>query len=291
MRSPLAAAATAITLSRLITRSAIRIVRIAATMPALAAAMAVRLFLLGEQQLDADPQQQRGADQLEVGQAQQLDRDDRQHDPHRDGRAAAPQHRLLLLLGRQRARGQRDHDRVVAGQHDVDADDLEEGDPEGRIGKGHGGGSQSVDRECISRRRRHGTREDAGPEASGPTASECRGRFLPTGPHRRGLRRARCRTHFLPVFVAGSPCACARPCRGMRRGARAVHYLDAARFCPTGARAGRRRVPRQRSRRTRAAVMSFVDALPPRSPVRTLSACSVSSIAVRTRRAVVVCPT
>ena len=132
VRLPFAAAATAITLSRLITRSAMRIVRIAATMPVLALAPRAAAFLLvlRQQQLDADPQQQRRADELEVGQRQQLDRDDRQHDPHDDRGAAAPQDGLLLLLGRQRARRERDHHRVVAGQDDVDADDLQQRDPE-----------------------------------------------------------------------------------------------------------------------------------------------------------------
>jgi hypothetical protein len=35
--------------------------------------------------------------------------------------------------GRQRHAGERDHDRVVAGQDDVDADDLQHRDPERRV--------------------------------------------------------------------------------------------------------------------------------------------------------------
>ncbi len=51
---------------------------------------------------------------------------DAQHD--RPGRA--PHDALGALLGRQLAAGQRDHHRVVAAQQDVDQDDLTDGDPE-----------------------------------------------------------------------------------------------------------------------------------------------------------------
>ena len=96
---PLAAAATAITLSRLITRSAIRIVLDGRPEAGDNCAVPVGLLLLGHQQLHRDPQQQRRAGELEVGQAQQLDRDDGQRDPHDDRRAAAPGDGALLLCG------------------------------------------------------------------------------------------------------------------------------------------------------------------------------------------------
>ena len=59
--------------------------------------------------------------------AKQLGCDQRQQDPHDDGGARADHDRLLLLLGGQRTGGQRDHDRVVAGQENVDPDDLAQG--------------------------------------------------------------------------------------------------------------------------------------------------------------------
>ena len=89
------------------------------------------LFLGVEQELDADPEQRQGADDLQVGHLQHLDGDDRQHDPHHDRGGAAVDDRLLLLLRRQRPRRHRDHDRVVAREQDVGDDDRAEGAPDG----------------------------------------------------------------------------------------------------------------------------------------------------------------
>ena len=133
---PLAAAATAITLSRLITRSAIRIVLIAATM--LAPAVPRRLpSSSGSSSCTAIQNSSTPPISFSYGSCSSSTRDDGQHDPHHDRSAAAPDDGLLLLLRRQRARGQRDHHRVVAGQHDVDADDLAEPDPELGTVEGH----------------------------------------------------------------------------------------------------------------------------------------------------------
>ena len=94
---PCAAAATAITLSRLITRSAIRIVLTAAIR--LSLALDVLVALLGHQQLHADPEQQQRADQLQPGQRQQRDGEDGEHDPHHHRRAEPQNTAGLLLLG------------------------------------------------------------------------------------------------------------------------------------------------------------------------------------------------
>ena len=130
--SPLAAAATAMTLSRLITRSAMMMVLMAAHSDArrLHAALALLVAL---QQLDADPQQQQAADQLQVADLQQLIDDQHEDDAQHDGARAAEQDgRLLLLALGERAAGQRDDHGVVAGEHDVDQDDLQETAPKSR---------------------------------------------------------------------------------------------------------------------------------------------------------------
>src|SRR5882762_2390364 len=90
----------------------------------------VAAVVLGNQQLHRDPEQQRAADELEVGKLQQLDRDDGEHDAQHHRRCGSPDDRLLLLVRRQGARRQSDHDGVVAGQDDVDPDDRPEPEPE-----------------------------------------------------------------------------------------------------------------------------------------------------------------
>jgi len=55
---------------------------------------------------------------------------DRENDPQHHGGAGAEHDGLLLLRGGQRARRQCDDDGVVAGQDDVDPDDLHQADPE-----------------------------------------------------------------------------------------------------------------------------------------------------------------
>ena len=81
-----AAAATAITLSRLITRSAMRIVRMAASilLPVLPGASAVLVIFLQEQ-ADPDVDQQDRSDQFQPGQGQHLRRHQCQDDPQPDG--------------------------------------------------------------------------------------------------------------------------------------------------------------------------------------------------------------
>src|SRR4029434_11254077 len=72
--------------------------------------------------LDTDPDEQHGSDQLDVGQQQQLHREKRQDDAQYDSADHAPENAELPLLLRQIAAGERDDDRVVARQQDVDDD-------------------------------------------------------------------------------------------------------------------------------------------------------------------------
>ena len=54
--------------------------------------------------LHTDPEQQQTADDLQVGQFQQLDGDEGQHHPQHHGRAGAPENGLFLLVrGSERA--------------------------------------------------------------------------------------------------------------------------------------------------------------------------------------------
>ncbi|MCY1232489.1 hypothetical protein D9M72_449830 [compost metagenome] len=98
--------------------------------PDIVLAVVAFLVVIAGQQLHADVDQQHGADDLEVRQAQQLDRGHGQHHAHDDGGGAAPEDGLLLLGGRQVARGERDHHRVVAGQDDIGQDDRSQRNPE-----------------------------------------------------------------------------------------------------------------------------------------------------------------
>src|SRR5574343_2049526 len=91
-------------------------------------AFAFFLFVTAEQ-LGADPQQQQAADDLQVGQRQQLGSDHGHHDPQHHGGARAEQDGFFLLVFRQRAGGQRDHHRVVTREDDVDPDDFDQADP------------------------------------------------------------------------------------------------------------------------------------------------------------------
>jgi FtsZ-interacting cell division protein ZipA len=54
--------------------------------------------LFGQQQLDADPEQQQRADDLEPGNRQQLQGEEDQHDAQADGAHHAPEDALLALF-------------------------------------------------------------------------------------------------------------------------------------------------------------------------------------------------
>ena len=92
--------------------------------------VAVGLVLMGGQQFHADPHQEHGADQLEVGHGQQGQGEGDQDDPQADGARGAVNDAQAALLGRQTPASQRDDDGVVAPEQDVNKDDLADSDPE-----------------------------------------------------------------------------------------------------------------------------------------------------------------
>ena len=123
--SPFDTAAMAMTLSRLIAASAIAIVPTARhNLSEAATACSSAVSPLRE--LDRDPQQQQSAEYFEELDLQQLRDDERENDPQRDGRAGAEYDADLALLGRQGPARKRDDHRIVAGQQQIDPDDLQD---------------------------------------------------------------------------------------------------------------------------------------------------------------------
>jgi hypothetical protein len=74
-----------------------------------------------------DPQQQHAAGQSQADNGEELGGDQREEDAKRDGGADAPEDDLAALLQGHGGGGHADDDRVVAGQHKVNGDDLPEG--------------------------------------------------------------------------------------------------------------------------------------------------------------------
>ena len=77
--------------------------------------------------LPGDPEQQQAARQHQADDREQLHRDHRERDPAEHRQPDADHDHPPALLRRQAARRQADHDRIVAGQHEVDHDHGEEG--------------------------------------------------------------------------------------------------------------------------------------------------------------------
>src|SRR3990170_1215733 len=102
-------------------------------------AAVARLIALAHQ-LDGDPDQQEAAYHLEERNAEQVadDRDEQEPEPDRPQRPPDPAQELLALG--QRSHGERDDQRIVPGQCQVDEDDLGDADPERWVedGDGHG---------------------------------------------------------------------------------------------------------------------------------------------------------
>ena len=86
----------------------------------------VALVVVGKEQPVGDPDQREAAGEEQPRHLQQPDDDHRHQAAHRDGADRAPDDGALAQMRRQRARGERDDDRVVAGEHDVDDDDRQE---------------------------------------------------------------------------------------------------------------------------------------------------------------------
>ena len=130
-RWPLAAPAMPSTLSRLMTMSAMMIV-FTASQKLLLSLMSPSL-VLGQQQLDADPEQQHAADDLDVRQRHQQrgERGQRGHQ-HDDAAGADDERVALLACGGSDRQASAMTTRVVAAQHDVDDGDLEQRRPDRR---------------------------------------------------------------------------------------------------------------------------------------------------------------
>jgi hypothetical protein len=110
---------------------------------------------------------------LRYGQAQQLDGDDRQHDPHHHRGAAAPGDGALLLIDRQAPGGECDHHGVVAREDDVHADDLHQRDPEFGAGEIHAVLLGVVRAPARSSPAALVLRPTAGPSSAGPSPKDC----------------------------------------------------------------------------------------------------------------------
>ena len=91
--------------------------------------------VLGLEQIDANVDQQNRADQLQVGQGQQLDRHNGQHNPHHDGRSTAPENGFIALLWLECSRCHGDNHGVVTREDDIGKNDGAESAPEQRRGK------------------------------------------------------------------------------------------------------------------------------------------------------------
>jgi hypothetical protein len=87
---------------------------------------------LRRHKLDGDPEQREPADQLEIGQLQQGRYDAGKQDQQYCRTAGPEHHAPESFLWGQRTDRERDHDRVVSGQQNIDAHDLHGGQPEGR---------------------------------------------------------------------------------------------------------------------------------------------------------------
>src|SRR5690606_4971859 len=123
-----------------------------------AAALHVAMCVFfGNEQLDADPQQQHAADDLQEGDVQQHQCEGDQDHAQADGAGSTPQNALHALLGCQVAAGQRDDDGIIATQQDVDQDDLENRPPVERLKK--------FNHRCF--RCLEALRRDKGPRATG----------------------------------------------------------------------------------------------------------------------------
>src|SRR5690606_21705314 len=92
-------------------------------------------LVFGDEQLDADPEQQQGADHLEEGDGEQGQGEGDEDDAQDDGARRAPQYALHAVFGRQVEASQGDDHGVIAIQQDVDQDYLEHGRPAQRLEK------------------------------------------------------------------------------------------------------------------------------------------------------------
>ena len=99
----------------------------------MAAATALLVLFFRHQQFGGNHKQREAPDQLEVGQLHQRRNDARKDDAEDDRGRRAKDHAPETLLRRQPTTGKRNHQRVVAGQQNIDPDDLADGEPESRM--------------------------------------------------------------------------------------------------------------------------------------------------------------
>jgi hypothetical protein len=88
--------------------------------------------MLRRDELDGHPEQRKPADQLEIRQFQQCRDDAGKKDQQNRRSAGAENHAPEPFLWRQRADRERDHDRVVTGQQNIDPHDLQRSQPKCR---------------------------------------------------------------------------------------------------------------------------------------------------------------
>ena len=89
------------------------------------------MLFLALDQLDADPQKKKAADQLQIRNLQQHVDDQHENDAEHDSTGAAGEDGWLLMALFEVPAGQRDDQRVVPGQDDIYQNDLGEAAPEG----------------------------------------------------------------------------------------------------------------------------------------------------------------
>ena len=103
----------------------------------------LRYFIALAEELEGDPEDEQPTHELQEIDREQVRGDDGERGPQRHrGTGAEHDAELALAIG-QPAHRERDHDGVVAGEHDVDPDDIEDGQdplPRGvRLGRQRGG--------------------------------------------------------------------------------------------------------------------------------------------------------
>ena len=99
-------------------------------------ALMLAVVLVG-QQFVGNPQQSDTADQHQPWYFEQPDHAHRHGGTHDDGSNGAPHDGFFLQMRRQAARGQRNHDGVVASKHQINQNDRQQGRPPGGCKKFH----------------------------------------------------------------------------------------------------------------------------------------------------------
>jgi hypothetical protein len=91
----------------------------------------VRLFILALDKLEGDPEQEQAADDSKERNAQEFRNEEGENDAKADRRARAEHDAELALVLRKRATGHGDNNRIIAGEKDIDPNDLKERNEKG----------------------------------------------------------------------------------------------------------------------------------------------------------------